>query len=99
MLQQNVDAFIVWCDKNGLEFNTKKCFSIRFGCSHRPNTLYSIKGQALELVDHIKDLGVKRFSRKFSGIITFRTLYFSYIYSVIVYASLIWSPKEKGLIK
>ena len=58
ILQQNVDAFIVWCVKNGLERNTKKYFSIRFGRSHRPNALCSIKGQALELVYHIKDLSI-----------------------------------------
>ena len=77
------------------------------------NHLHNPKGQALELVNHIKDFGVifdsklsfkeqieylelkvkkkiyfvKRFSRKFSGIVKFRILYFFYMYSVIMYAS------------
>lgn len=42
---------------------------------------------------------IKRFSFKFKSISTFRTLYFSFVYSRLMYASTIWRPYERGLIK
>lgn len=42
---------------------------------------------------------VKRFSFKFKSIHTFRSIYFAYIYSKLMYASTIWRPYEKGDIK
>lgn len=39
---------------------------------------------------------IKRFSFKFKSISTFRSIYFAYIYSKLMYASTIWSPTEKG---
>lgn len=42
---------------------------------------------------------IKRFSGKFKSVSTFRSLYFSFVYSRLMYASVVWRPSEKGLIK
>lgn len=126
LLQLDINSFEEWCKLNGLQCNAKKCFVIRFGKNNTsPFIDYSIEGNFLERVNHIRDLGVifdskmsfkshveyldikvrkqiffiKRFSFKFKCISTFRTLYFSFVYSKLMYASTIWRPYEKGLIK
>lgn len=42
---------------------------------------------------------IKRFSYKFKNLRTFRQIYFSYLYPLLSYGSVIWSPSSKGLIK
>lgn len=42
---------------------------------------------------------IKRFSFNFKSMLTFRTLYYSFIFSKLMYASTVWRPHEKGLIK
>lgn len=41
---------------------------------------------------------IKRFSVKFNSVNTFRSLYFSFVYSRLMYASTIWRPSTKQLI-
>ena len=42
---------------------------------------------------------IKRFSNKFVRIETFRTLYYSFIYSILSYCSVIWKPRFNYQIK
>lgn len=118
LLQNDLDSFYLWCKSNGLECNTKKCFSIRFGKSHIPALDYSINNVNIVNVSHIRDLGIifdeklsfnnhidyikttvikrinfiKRFTKHFNKIESFRTLYYSFVYPNLIYGSVIWRP-------
>lgn len=57
-LQQDLDSFFIWCTKNLMELNLKKCQHMRFSRKHCVPVNYSLGGYQLESVDKILDLGV-----------------------------------------
>lgn len=60
-LQKAIDKFVKWNDDNGLEINLKKCKVITFTRKQKSNTIladYFIRGQKIDRVDEIRDLGV-----------------------------------------
>lgn len=60
-LQKAIDKFVKWNDDNGLEINFKKCKVITFTRKQKSNTIladYFIRGQKIDRVDEIRDLGV-----------------------------------------
>lgn len=60
-LQSSIDSFIDWCDRNGLAVNTAKCKIITFAPPGHRKTIqadYFIKGNKIDRVDEMRDLGV-----------------------------------------
>lgn len=58
-LQQQLDAFEDWCQKNRMIVNPEKCSVISLSRLKNPKVYnYFFAGAAIERVDHIKDLGV-----------------------------------------
>lgn len=58
-LQIAIDAFIAWCDENGLNANFSKCKIISF--THKKSPIifeYTVKGKKIDRVSEIRDLGV-----------------------------------------
>lgn len=58
-LQKGIDNFIRWCDDNGMSVNAKKCKIMTF--SHKRSPIlatYNIKGEPIERVNSMRDLGV-----------------------------------------
>lgn len=59
LLQSDIDRFVVWCQLNHVEINSKNCYHMRF--TWRSNAVeleYYIGGNVIEKTDIIKDLGV-----------------------------------------
>lgn len=58
-LQKSIDNFIKWCDDNFLEVNLAKCKIITFVHKQQPIIYdYRIKGEIIDRVYEIRDLGV-----------------------------------------
>ena len=60
-LQSEINAQSDWCDTWGLPLNPAKCQVLHYvpmNCRSPLQPKYMIKGEDLQLVDHIKDLGV-----------------------------------------
>ena len=59
LLQKGIDNFIQWCDENGMTVNAKKCKIMTFSHKRSPiNAVYTIKGEQIERVYEMRDLGV-----------------------------------------
>lgn len=59
IFQREIDKFHIWCTKNLLELNVKKCHSISFSRKHVISQEAVIIGQKpVERCSHIRDLGV-----------------------------------------
>lgn len=63
-LQEDIDKFVHWCDRNGLELNVEKCKVMTFSQKRNPILEnYYIKGKLVERVGEMPDLGVKMDSK------------------------------------
>lgn len=63
-LQQEIDHFVQWCDENRLNLNIKKCKVMTF--THKQSPIiatYYIKGEPVERVTEMPDLGVRMDSK------------------------------------
>lgn len=60
MLQNDLNMLVEWGEENQLSLNIKKCDFIRVTRKTNPiETSYNIKGEKLQRVEHIRDLGVQ----------------------------------------
>lgn len=58
-LQRDVDEVCQWGDRNGMEFNTAKCFAMTFTRMRQPIICdYTVNGNLITRVTNMKDLGV-----------------------------------------
>lgn len=58
-LQEAIDRFVLWCDENDLAINFSKCKMISLYTKNSPIMHnYTIKGQPIDRVSEIRDLGV-----------------------------------------
>lgn len=59
LLQHDLDSFVIWCNKNGLNLNPIKCQTMTFSKKRTPSYFdYKISQHSLGRVHSFKDLGV-----------------------------------------
>ena len=119
LLQDDINRFSTWCNKNDLLLNTDKCRVISFSRKRASSDhIYSIQScyltrvvrmldlgvvfdAKLDFVDHIEyivnransSLGfIRRWSHEFNDPYLLKSLYTSFVRSILEYASPVWNP-------